>query len=54
MAIMSVGESKVVPVLVAAVQELKASNDNQSVEIARLEAKVSALESKLRTQTAQK
>jgi hypothetical protein len=53
-AIMSIAESKIVPALVAAVQELKASNDNQVSEIERLEAKVTALESKVRTQTAQK
>jgi hypothetical protein len=53
-AIMSVAESKVVPVLVAAVKELKAENDNQAAEIGRLETEVTALERKVRMQTAQR
>ena len=53
-AIMSVAESKVVPVLVAAMKELKAENDNQAAEIGRLETEVTALERKVRMQTAQR
>jgi hypothetical protein len=53
-AIMSVAESKVVPVLVAAVKELKAANDNQAMEIGRLEAKVTVLERQTRIRTAQR
>jgi hypothetical protein len=51
---MSVAESKVVPVLVNAVQELKAVNDNQSAEISRLEAQILVLQRKAGIQTAQK
>jgi hypothetical protein len=51
-AIMSVAESKVVPVLVAAVKELKAANDNQAAEIDRLESRVVVLERKVQMQTA--
>lgn len=53
-AIMSVAESKVVPALVSAVQELKASNDNQASEIAQLEAQVVALQRKVEVQSAQR
>ena len=53
-AIMSVAESKVVPVLVAAVKELKAANDNQAAEIDRLESRVVVLERKVQMQTAAK
>ncbi|HVZ27330.1 MAG TPA: tail fiber domain-containing protein [Rhizomicrobium sp.] len=53
-AIMSVAESKIVPVLVSAIKELKAANDNQSSEIARLEAQVMVLQRKLGVRTAQR
>jgi hypothetical protein len=53
-AIMSVAESKIVPVLVAAVKELKAANDNQVSEIARLQAQVAVLQRKLGVQTVQR
>jgi hypothetical protein len=53
-AMMSVAESKVVPVLVAAVKELKVANDNQAAEIERLETEVTALERKVQMQTAAK
>ncbi|HET7085143.1 MAG TPA: tail fiber domain-containing protein [Rhizomicrobium sp.] len=53
-AIMSVAEAKVVPVLVAAVKELKAANDNQAMEIAQLKASVVSLQRKLGIQTASK
>lgn len=53
-AIMSVAESKVVPVLVSAVQELKAANDNQASEIAHLETQVTLLQRKLGMQSAAK
>ena len=41
-AIMSVAESKIVPVLVAAVKELKATNDNQAAEIRQLKSQLLA------------
>jgi hypothetical protein len=50
-AIMSVAESKVVPVLVAAVKELKAANDNQIAEISKLRAQNVALTNQLKQQT---
>jgi hypothetical protein len=53
-AIMSVAESKIVPVLVSAVRELKTSNDNQALEIARLESQLLALQRKVANQTAQR
>jgi hypothetical protein len=53
-AIMSVAESKVVPVLVEAVKELKAANDNQAAEIGRLQTQMSALQHKVGIQTAEK
>lgn len=53
-AVMSVAESKIVPVLVSAVKELKAENDSQAVEIAKLVDQVAALQQKLRVQTARK
>jgi hypothetical protein len=51
-ATMSVAESKVVPVLVEALKELKAANDNQAAEIHALQTHVSALDKKLETRTA--
>jgi hypothetical protein len=53
-AIMSVAESKIVPVLVSAVQELKAANDTQASEIARLESQLLDLQRKVGDQTAQR
>lgn len=51
-AIMSVAESKIVPVLVAAVKELKAANDNQHREIAVLRTQVESLERNVRVRSA--
>jgi hypothetical protein len=51
-AIMSVAESKLVPVLVAAMKQLKAANDNQAVEIAQLKSAVLGLQRKAGVQSA--
>lgn len=53
-AIMSVAESKIVPVLVAAVKELKAANDNQATEIGLLKGQIVVLQRKVGIQTAQR
>lgn len=53
-ALMSVAESKLVPVLVEAVKELKAANDNQAAELQDLKIKVSTLERHAGTRTAQR
>lgn len=53
-AIMSVAESKIVPVLVTAVKELKTANDNQAAEITRLESQMAILQRKLGVQAAAK
>jgi len=51
-AVMSVEESKVVPVLVEAVKELKAVNNNQAAEIQQLKTQMTALERKVAVRTA--
>ena len=51
-AIMSVAESKVVPVLVEAVKELQQTNERQSVRIFKLEARIAMLERKSAVHTA--
>lgn len=51
-AIMSVAESKVVPILVAAVKELKAANDSQAAKIERLESQMAVLQRKVGVQAA--
>jgi hypothetical protein len=43
-AIMTVAESKVVPVLVEAVKQLKAANDKQAVKIRGMRVQISALQ----------
>jgi endosialidase-like protein len=53
-AIMSVTEPKIIPVLVAAVKELKAANDNQAAQIERLEGQGAVLQRKLGLQSALK
>lgn len=49
-AIMSVAESKLTPILVEAVKQLKAANDNQHAEIAQLRAQQLTDAETLRTQ----
>jgi hypothetical protein len=53
-AIMSIAESKVVPVLVAAVKELKAANDNQAAQIANLEGQMAVMQRRLNQQAARR
>jgi hypothetical protein len=53
-AIKSVAESKVVPVLVEAVKELKAANDNQAAELRDLKTQMIVLERKVKVQIAQR